>query len=143
MTDFSKKSVFFFYYFNEVIELICRICGEIFYIRRGLLDLFNTKEEYICNRCYKKYPIHLSYEAIQLDKYQAIILSMFSKKYKIDYNLYVREYNKIFLANYRRGNYHVLFFNHVDLTDETLEVLDAISKLHSMNLIIICFSLRK
>ena len=60
--------------------MICRICGDIFYVRRGILDLFKSKEELICNKCYKKYPIHLSYEVCQLDKYNCVILPMFSKK---------------------------------------------------------------
>lgn len=121
----------------------CRICNDFFYIRRGLLDLFKTKEEYICNKCYKAYPIHLSYEAIQLDKYNCVVLSMFSKKYKIDYNYFIKEYSKIFQANLNREGFHLLFFDHLDLDDYTLLLLDAISKLHSSNLIILCFSVIK
>jgi hypothetical protein len=123
--------------------MLCRICGEYFYIRRGLLDLFQTKEEYICNKCYKKYPIHLSYEGVQLDKYTCVILSMFDKKYKIDYNLFIKEYTKIFKANQNRKGYQLLFMNHMDLDDSSLEVLDAISKLFESNLIILCLSVRK
>ena len=74
--------------------MVCGICGEFFYIRRSLLDLFKTKKEYICNRCYKKYPIHIGYEAIQLDLYNCIIISMFERKERIEYNAFFKEYGK-------------------------------------------------
>ena len=128
----------------EVEKMVCKICGDIFYIRRGLLDLFNTKEELICNKCYKKYPIHLCYEVCQLDKYNCVILPMFQKRYNIDYNAFIHEYGKIFLANYKREGFQLFFFNHLDLTNDfELEALDAISKLVNSNLIILCFSLLK
>ncbi|RIA75495.1 hypothetical protein EI71_01462 [Anaeroplasma bactoclasticum] len=124
--------------------MICRICGEIFYIKRGLLDLFKSKEEYICNKCYKKYPLHLRYEVCQLDKYNCVILPMFDKKYNIDYNAFIKEYSKIFIANLYREGFTLFFFNHIDLSiDDTLEALDAISKLVNSNLIILCLSLIK
>ena len=124
--------------------MICRICGDIFYVRRGILDLFKTKEELICNKCYKKYPIHLSYEVCQLDKYNCVILPMFSKKYFIDYNLFIKEYSKIFIANYKREGFQIFFFNHLNLTDDyELEALDAITKLVKSNIIVLCFSLVK
>lgn len=124
--------------------MICRICGDIFYVRRGILDLFQSKEELICNKCYKKYPIHLSYEVCQLDKYNCVILPMFSKKYFIDYNLFIKEYSKIFIANYKREGFQIFFFNHLNLTDDyELEALDAITKLVKSNIIVLCFSLVK
>ncbi len=124
--------------------MICRICGDIFYVRRGILDLFKSKEELICNKCYKKYPIHLSYEVCQLDKYNCVILPMFSKKYFIDYNLFIKEYSKIFIANYKREGFQIFFFNHLNLTDDyELEALDAITKLVKSNIIVLCFSLVK
>ena len=124
--------------------MICRICGDIFYVRRGILDLFKSKEELICNKCYKKYPIHLSYEVCQLDKYNCVILPMFSKKYFIDYNLFIKEYSKIFIANYKREGFQIFFFNYLNLTDDyELEALDAITKLVKSNIIVLCFSLVK
>lgn len=124
--------------------MICKICGDIFYVRRGILDLFKSKEELICNKCYKKYPIHLSYEVCQLDKYNCVILPMFSKKYFIDYNLFIKEYSKIFIANYKREGFQIFFFNHLNLTDDyELEALDAITKLVKSNIIVLCFSLVK
>ena len=118
----------------------CVLCNEIFYFKRSLLELFKEKEEYICPKCYKKYPIHLKMTPIILDKFQCVILSMFDKKYYINYNAFVKEYSKVFTANYKRDGFEVLFFNHLRLDDYTLEILDTISKLMKSNIIIICFS---
>ena len=124
--------------------MTCKICGEAFYMKRGLFDLFNMKEVYICNKCYKKYPIDLSFSTCQLDKYNCIIIPMFKKRYYIDFNAFIHEYTKIFIANYKREGYELFFFNHVDLSnDDTLEVMDAISKLVRSDIIILCFSLIK
>ena len=119
----------------------CVICNELFYFRRSLLELFKEKEEYICPKCYKKYPIHLKLHPIQLDKYQCVIVSMFDKKYFIDYNVFIKEYTKIFTANFKREGFKLLFFNHMTLDEYTLEALDAISKLLKSSIIIILFSL--
>lgn len=118
----------------------CRICGQMFYIKRGILDLFNTKEEYICNRCYKKYPINLSYEAIQLDRYKAVIISMFSKRYKLDYNLFYKEYSKVFIANFKRKGFKTFFIDFINLNDYTLEIIDGITKLVNCDIIIVCLN---
>ena len=62
----------------------------------------------------------------------------------IDFNAFIHEYTKIFIANYKRVGYELFFFNHVDLSnDDTLEVMDAISKLVRSDIIILCFSLIK
>ncbi len=118
----------------------CILCNELFYFRRTLLELFKEKEEYICPKCYKKYPIHLNLHPIQLEKYQCVIVSMFDKKYYIDYNAFIKEYTKVFKANMNRKGFELLFFNHLELDEYTLESLDAISKLLKSNIIIISFS---
>ena len=118
----------------------CVICNDIFYIKRRLLELFNTEKVYICNKCYKMHPIDFKYEAIQLDKYECIILSMFKKRERIEYNGFFKEYSKLFIANMHRNGFEALFFDHIKLDDDTLEILDAYSKLLRSNIIILCFS---
>ena len=69
---------------------------------------------------------------------------LFDKKYNIDYNSFIKEYSKIFIANLYREGFTLFFFNHIDLSiDDTLEALDAISKLVNSDLIILCLSLIK
>ena len=118
----------------------CVLCNDLFYVKRNILDLFKIDKEYICNKCYKKYPINLKFEAIQLDKYNCVILSMFNKKEYIEYNGFFKEYSKLFIANMHRNGFEALFFDHIKLDDDTLEILDAYSKLLRSNIIILCFS---
>ncbi len=119
----------------------CVICNDLFYIKRRILDLFSTNKEYICNKCYSKYPITLKYEAIQLDRYKCVIISMFKKRSRIEYNGFVKEYSKLFIANLKRDGYHAIFIDHIKLTEEFLETMDIYSKLLDSNLAILCFSM--
>ena len=121
----------------------CRICNNFFYIKRKILTLFSSNEEYICNSCYKKYPIALSYEAIALDRYHCLVLSIFKHHYRIDYNLFFKEYSKIYHACLKRKGYKVLFLDYIDLNDDTFEVLDCITKLIESNILVLTFYVRK
>lgn len=120
--------------------MICYECKKKFYFKRSFRNLFKEEEEFLCNNCYNKYQIKLQYEEIILDEYHAIILSMFPNYYKIDYNLFYKEYSKIFAAIYSKKGYIVLFFDHIYFNDYLLETLDAISKLFQSNLYILCFT---
>ena len=119
----------------------CFLCKENFFVKRKLLKLFNEEKEYICNKCYKKYPINLNVERCQLDKYDALIISMFDKNYRIDYNVFYMEYSKIFKTYFNRFGYKIFFFDRIRYDDETLGNLDAISKLCNSNLIILTFNI--
>ena len=118
----------------------CVLCGNFFYFKRNLLELFKEKEEYICPKCYKKYPITLNILPIQLEKYDCVIVSMFSKKYYIEYNAFIKEYGQVFKANLKRKGFKLLFFNHLVLDEYTLEGLDAISKMLKSSIIVVLFS---
>lgn len=123
--------------------MLCKNCGDYFYIRRNLLTLFNSKKEYLCNKCYNLFPIKLEYTEVILEDYKAAIISIFERVCRIDYNYYFLEYSKIFNANVKRRGFHVLLLDYLSLSDYTIEVLDVISKLHKKNLLIITFFLKK
>ena len=120
----------------------CVICNELFYIKRRILDLFKTDKEYVCNRCYKRYPINLKYEAIQLDKYKCVIISMFNTRNRIEYNGFFKEYTKLFISMNRDG-FHALFLDHIKLNDDFLEIMDMYSKLLKRNLAILCLTMKE
>ena len=63
----------------------CVFCNNNFYIKRSILELFKIEKEYICNRCYKEYPINIRLEKIHLDIYECTIISMFDIKIVGDY----------------------------------------------------------
>ena len=117
----------------------CVYCNENFYVKRSILELFSSKKEYICDKCYKKYKMELSVENIQLDKYDCMVISMFKKRYYIDYNYFFKEYSKIIDTFIYKENYKLLFFDYLKLSDNVFETLDYISKLNKSNLIVFCF----
>ena len=119
----------------------CRICGERFFIRRSLLSLFNEDKEYICRDCYKKYHININYETIQLDCHKAMVISIFKKKLRLDYNLFFKEYSKIFLSLYNNG-VNVFFLDDLKYSYDFYEYLDCISKIEDSDIVILCFSIR-
>lgn len=123
--------------------MYCKNCKNYFYIRRNLLTLFSSKKEYLCDKCYNLYPIKLEFNKVILEDYHAAIISLFEIKCKIDYNYFFLEYNKIYNANVRRKDYHVLLLDYLSLTDYTIEILNMISQLFQKNLLIITFFLKK
>ena len=120
----------------------CVFCNNNFYIKRSILELFKIDKEYICNKCYKKYPIDIRLEKIQLDIYECTLITLFEKKYYINMNYYLKEYSKVFKSFYKKDNYELLFFDEVDLSDNGLAYLDGVSKLLESNIIILAFNVR-
>ena len=121
---------------------ICLNCGTKFYVKRSILELFSTKRELICKECYLKYPLKITFEDIYLDKYKAKIVSMFKDVKVNDLNIYMEEYTKIFKSLLHFKNYKIIFIDSINLTDEVIEELDAISKIFESNIIILTFTKR-
>lgn len=115
----------------------CQICKNKFYLKRGILDLFNTDIDYICRKCRSKYKINLSFDTIILDKYEVKICSMFEKKFLIDFNAFCFEYSKIYHALNKMKDYKLLFFDSIKFNNSTYEFLDLLTKLNESNLIIL------
>ena len=67
---------------------------------------------------------------------------MFDKKYNIDYNLFYKEYSKVFLANYKRNGFKTFLVDYINLNDFTLEIIDGITKLVKCDIIIVCFNVK-
>ena len=122
--------------------MVCKSCGKKFYIKKTLYDLFSKKYEYLCDKCYMKYPIDLKLTSIILDKYHCHILSVFQRKYPINYNYYINEYSKIVETSLQKSGYILLFFDYIYLNDYMVELLDFYSKLFKKNLYIITFNLQ-
>ena len=119
----------------------CKICNERFFIKRSILNLFKEERAYICPACYKKYPITINYETIQLDIYKAMIISLFKTKSRIDYNYFFKEYSKVFLSLYNNG-VKVIFLDDLKYTYDFYEYLDCISKIEKSDIVILCFSIK-
>ncbi|MBQ9449516.1 MAG: hypothetical protein IJU60_06565 [Acholeplasmatales bacterium] len=121
--------------------MICKICGNKFFIKRSFKELLKTNhEQNICNKCLDKYGISLSFQKIVLENYDVMIVSMFKRKEKIDYNLFYDEYSKIFISLMMKKEYHVILEDHLYLDDYKIEEIDGISKMLESNLIILCLT---
>ena len=75
----------------------------------------------------------------QMIKSQNYLKTYFDRKYNIDYNVFYLEYSKIFKTYFERKGYMTLFIDFIKFDDESLGVLDCISKLNESNLIIFTF----
>ena len=117
----------------------CLNCGNKFYIKRSILDLFSTKKEYLCPNCYKAYPLSIKFEDIILDKYEVKIVSLLNDIGVKDLNFYYNEYDKIYKSLLKSSKLPIIFINEIVLVDETFEELDAMTKLFESNLIILTF----
>ncbi|MGM9969546.1 MAG: hypothetical protein ACI35S_04015 [Anaeroplasma sp.] len=120
----------------------CRLCNKDFYIKRTFLSLFSIKNEYICQKCNQKYPIKTDISNIFLGEYSLMVISMFDKKYKINYDVFYKEYSKLFLTCLKNKNYKTLFVDDVHLNDYFIEHMEKISRLFNSNIIIFCFNVR-
>lgn len=122
--------------------MVCAKCKKLFFIKRGFLGLFREEKEFLCNECYKKYPISLGIESIAFSDYEAVIISIFRKRYPIDYNWYYKEYNQIIEANLNREGYNVILLDSLLINQDTMEVLNSYCQLFKSNIIVICFYLK-
>ena len=122
--------------------MICKNCGKNFYIKKSLHELFKVKYEYLCDNCYRKYPIELKVTPLILDEYHCYILSMFPKKYNVRYDYFINEYSKIYASLINKKGYVVLFFDYVYLSDNVIEIFDLYTKLFKKNLYVLTFNLR-
>ncbi len=117
----------------------CQICKKEYYLKREFLELFSQNNSYICNSCYNKYKIELSYQEFMLENYNCIVVSMFKKRYKIDYRAFTLEYSQIARTLYKKKNYEVLLLDFVDLS-YNLELLNMYANLLKSNIIILCYN---
>lgn len=122
--------------------MVCKICKRSFFERKTFLTLFKKEEGYICPLCYKKYPIELNYESFMLEKYSCLVVSMFKYNYKINYDYFIKEYQKIYERLDSMNDSVVLFYDYLDLS-YNLEDLNIIANLLENNIIILTFNFRK
>jgi hypothetical protein len=70
-----------------------------------------------------------------------MVISIFKKKLRLDYNLFFKEYSKIFLSLYNNG-VNVFFLDDLKYSYDFYEYLDCISKIEDSDIVILCFSIR-
>ena len=117
----------------------CKICKKEFYIKRTFLSLMKEEKCYICDSCYNKYKIELSYQEFMLENYNCIVVSMFKQKHKIDYRAFYLEYNQLAKSLIKKENYELIMLDFIDLSYH-LELLNTYANLLQNNIIVLCYN---
>ena len=122
----------------------CYCCKQKFYNKRTFLTLFETKNKYICDKCYDANPINLQIHSVPLDDGDITIISLFDSNYKVDMLPYSLEINQIFSHFYHKfKGYKIILLDQLDLSFLNLEVLSFWSTVFDKKVLIICGILRK
>ena len=118
----------------------CLNCGNKFYIKRSILDLFSTKKALICKKCMSQSPLNIQFEEILLEKYKVTIVTLFKSVFIKDFSCFYYEYGKIFEALYNSSKSPIIFVNHITLNDDALEELNVISICLNTDIIVLSFT---
>jgi transcription elongation factor Elf1 len=121
-----------------VIDLKCLACGTEFIIKRTLKNLFDTKMYYCCDRCIRKYQFKINHSYIPLDKHELIIISLFEKDHKIDYQAFNLEYGQIYKRLFELEKEQIIImYDKVFLTSIFIRKFNEISTLLDKNIYIL------
>ena len=105
----------------------CLVCGNLFNVKREFKDLFRVQKVYVCDKCIKDNPLHISFHYLPLTNHQLEVVSLFEKPY-VNYDGFIYEYSKIYekLSLERKGQTIYLYDSFV-LKEKTLEEFDILS----------------
>ena len=117
----------------------CLNCGNPFYPKRLLKDLFQTKKEYLCDLCRNKYPLFLQAKTVPLFDKTLKILSLFAEKTWVCYDAYFWEVSQIVPYFLFKPNYFVLFLDEVYISDWLIAVFDWLSSCVEKQVLLITF----
>lgn len=115
----------------------CYICKKNFNEKISFSNLFKPKMLFICDDCYRRYPINISYTEVPVGK-GIRIYSLFPKKYKINTNAFILEYSRIYEFIAEIKNRYILLFDNFYLTDKMEKFIEAFSSLFDGEIFILC-----
>lgn len=97
---------------------------------------------YLCDNCYKKFPIKLNYLRLYMDDKVVIVISLF-EFCKVNPQYYVNEYNYIFNHLRKNTNYFVVCDTSFKLNDRGYEILNMVSKTYNKDILYLVDYLKK
>lgn len=121
----------------------CEYCGKEMRISSKHEKWYAWKRGYLCDMCYKMYPLSLEITVIPLKSYRCVVLSMFEKKYAVNYDYFIWEYNFIWRRCLESPEFFLLFTNSLRINKSTIAVLDGISRLFRNNIFLLTFYIKK
>ena len=112
---------------------------ELFFSEnRRLIDLFRTKEFFVCNECIKKYPFEIEYNYFPLEGYVLEVISLFKRDRYINYDAFLYEYSEIYKKITELNKEKLILFNSkLFITEENIKNYSYISTLLDTNIIIL------
>ncbi|MGL4949393.1 MAG: hypothetical protein ACRC5M_03340 [Anaeroplasmataceae bacterium] len=116
--------------------MFCLNCNKRIIIKRSLSTLFKNEMILICDDCFKKNPINITYNEVELDNYKLKIYSLFENDVIVKYNPYLKEYSYL-ICKLLSDN--ILVFDSIIFNDETIQFVESVCKLLESNLVIVCF----
>lgn len=117
----------------------CLICNNKFYIKRGIANLLSTKNFSICDSCYEKYKINITYDVIPLTNHKLYIYSLFDKEYFFKSDPFIIEFSR--LVNYvitQTDEDNILIYKNIHITEFKLNQFSDLSDLINNDLYIVC-----
>lgn len=123
--------------------MICHNCGKKFYVKRGFLQLFETKKYYVCNQCLNAFNFHPFVERIALENYNLVSISLYSNKTYT--NLVSFSEQIAYLVERISKNhpdYFLVYEDEIRLTDEMIELLSFLADSVQQNILLICCRLK-
>lgn len=118
----------------------CMICNNNFVIKRSLANLFSTKNYNVCDTCYNKYKINITYNVLPLKNHKLIIYSLFSEYYYFKRDPYQDEFSRLFtyVVNKEKENDNILVYFNLRISEFSLKNFTNLSELINNDLIIVC-----
>ncbi len=116
----------------------CLICNRNFTIKGKLRDLFKNNKFYVCDACYKRYPIKLNYNVIPLNNYNLKIYSLFDKYYYFANDPFVLEFSHLLEYVLSQNYQNVLIYNNLNINERKLYIFENLANLVEDDLIIVC-----
>jgi hypothetical protein len=122
-------------------KMKCLICNKKFFIKRNLKDLLSEQKFLVCNDCYKKYEINISFNVIPLNNYKLYIYSLFEKEYIFKSDPYIYEFSRLFNYALTQSNKeNILVYKNIHFNERKINQFKDISELIKDDLIIVCNS---
>lgn len=117
----------------------CKICNKKFEIKKNFSNLLKVERYYICDTCYKKYPISLDMFTMPLSKGRILyVYTLFSEDKRIDTTAFIKEISMIykFCLNKYRGDI-IILEESFKIDESGMYNFNVISKLLDKNIVVI------
>ncbi len=118
----------------------CKICNNIIIMKRGIKDFLTIKNYDVCDTCYDKYKINITYNILPLDNHKLYIYSLFDKEYIFKTDPYILEFSRLFsyVINNESKNDNILVFKNINITKYYINLFNDLSNLLNDDLILVC-----